>query len=135
MKDTLLSATTVEAVPIKFTHKDEHVVTIHGDDFIAAGSQQGWLGLALGRIGPNCSQRTGKFFRRTVECTSGACMHVQESIEELGLASGKVPSTLGLQHTVKNLADAEDSMSEVELGCKVVRERWHCVRVKKGRWK
>ena len=37
-----------------------------------------------------------------------------ECIEELGLAGGKAPSTLGTEDTVKNLAEAEDGVSEVE---------------------
>ena len=43
MKDTLArdGATTVEAVPMTFMHNDGYVVTIDGDDFIAAGTQQG----------------------------------------------------------------------------------------------
>ena len=56
-----------------FRHYDGYVVTIRGDDFIAAGSLQGldprshtmdnsWT-KSLGRIGPNCSQKSGKFIR------------------------------------------------------------------------
>ena len=40
--------------------------------------------------------------------------HVQECIEELGLVGGKARSTSGTTDTLKNLADAEDSLSEVE---------------------
>ena len=65
-----------------FGHYDGYVVTIRGDDFIAAGSLQGldprshtmdnsWT-KSLGRIGPNCSQKSGKFIRRTVEFADGA---------------------------------------------------------------
>ena len=39
---------------------------------------------------------------------------MQECIEELGLAGGKAPTTLGTKDTVKNLDEAEDSLSEVE---------------------
>ena len=43
MKDTLLrdGATTVDAVPMTFRHKDGCAVTVFGDDFSAAGSRQG----------------------------------------------------------------------------------------------
>ena len=64
-KETLVSdgATTVEAVPMPFTHNDGYVVTIHGDDFNAAGCQQGLDSLdhamennfrtkPVGRMGP-----------------------------------------------------------------------------------
>ena len=55
-------------------HKDEYVVTVHGNGFTAASSQQSLDSLnrtmenkfrrhALGSGGPNCSQRTGKFLR------------------------------------------------------------------------
>ena len=40
---------------------------------------------------------------------------VQEFNEELGLAGGKSPSTPGANDTVKNLAEAKDSLSEVDL--------------------
>ena len=40
--------------------------------------------------------------------------HVQECIEQLGSVGGKAPSTPGTTDTLKNLADAEDSLSEVE---------------------
>ena len=85
LKATLVrdGARTVEAVSMTFMHNDGYVVTIHGDDFIAAGSQRGLDSLyhttennfrrkTLGRFGPNCSQKSGKFFRRTVECADGA---------------------------------------------------------------
>ena len=43
MKDTLLvcGAVAADAVPMPCMHKDEYVVTAHGDDITAAGSQQG----------------------------------------------------------------------------------------------
>ena len=40
--------------------------------------------------------------------------HVQECIEELGPVGGKTPSTPGTKDTPKNLAAADDSLSEVE---------------------
>ena len=62
---------------------------------------------SLGVTGPNCSQKSGKFFQRTVKFDGGSLWwkpdpwHVQKCIEELGF-------------TVKNLTEAEDSLSEVE---------------------
>ena len=101
VKDTLVrhGATTVEAMPMTFIDNDGHVVTMHGDDFIAATSQQHLHSLnhtvennfrtkiLLGRMEPNCSQKSDKFLRRTVEFADGAhCWkpdprHVQECIE------------------------------------------------------
>ena len=58
-------------------------------------------------IGPYCSHKSGKFFRRTVEFADGGYwwkpvpMHVQECIEEVGLARGKA-STTRTNDTVKN---------------------------------
>ena len=75
VRDTLVrdGATTVDAVPLTFMHNDRCVVTTHGDDFIAAGCQQGLDSLtrtmennfhtkSLGRIGPSCRQKSGTFF-------------------------------------------------------------------------
>ena len=125
MKGTLVrdGATTVEAVLMTFMHTDCDVVTIHGDDFIAAGSQQGLDSLnhtmetlrtkPLGRIGTvargAASSSEGQWSSLMVQFAW------QECIEELGLARGKAPST---RHdgTVKNLAEAEDSLSEVVRG-------------------
>ena len=44
VKDTLVrdGATTVEAVPMTLTRQDEHVVTKHGDDFIAISKAWTW---------------------------------------------------------------------------------------------
>ena len=63
-------------------HNDGYVVTIHGDAFIEASRQEGLDSLnhtmennfrtkLLGRIGPNGSQKSCKFLRRTVEFTGG----------------------------------------------------------------
>ena len=78
VKDTPVrdGATTVEAVSMTCMHNDGYNITIHGDDFIAAGSRQGLDSLnhtmennfrtkSMGIIGPNCSQMSGKFLRRT----------------------------------------------------------------------
>ena len=143
VRDTLVrdGATTTEAVPMTFMHSGHHIVGTHGDDFVAAGSQQGLDSLKnfvekcrtkpLGRTGPNCSKQSGKFLRRTLWFADGAfwwkphARHVQGCIEELGLAGGKAPSTLGAKDTLKNFAEAEDSLSEVEsesfqrLDCKI----------------
>ena len=58
--------------------------------------RQGWQeGQGRRVLRPNYSQRSGKFLQRTVEFIDGACWwkldhrHVQECIEELGLAGGK----------------------------------------------
>ena len=40
--------------------------------------------------------------------------HVQDRTEEVGLAEGKAPSTLGTKDTAKTLAEAEDSVSDLE---------------------
>ena len=105
MKGTLArdGATTVEAKPMTFMHNVRFVVSMHGKEFIAAGSQQCLDSLnqtmennfrtkSVRIIGPNCSQMSGKFFRRTVEFAGGACWWARR----------------------QNLAEAEDSVSEVE---------------------
>ena len=70
---------TVEAVPMTFMHKDGHVVTLHGDDFMTAGSQR-----RLGLTEPHHGKQHGKHFvaRRVASFSEGE----QECIEELGLA-------------------------------------------------
>ena len=113
-------ATTVEAVPITFRHNDGYVATVHGDDVIAAGSQQGLNSLThtmennvrtklMEKFGPNCCQKSGSPFRKTVGVVDAAYWwkpgprFVQECMEELGLPGGKAPSTLGTKNTVKNV--------------------------------
>ena len=69
-------ATTVEAVSITFRHNDGCVATVH-DDFIPAGPQHGLDSLKhtmentfrtklMGKLGPNCCQKSGSHFRKTV---------------------------------------------------------------------
>ena len=62
-------------------HANGNVVTIHGDDFIAGGSQQGLDSLnhsvenQLPRdiAGKNCSQKSGKFLRTVVFAGGAYC--------------------------------------------------------------
>ena len=110
MKDTLVrdGATNVETVPMTFKHLDGHIVAIHGDDFIAAGSQQGlstttWRARSARdrwrKFDQHFCQTTGAFFRRTVEFADGAFWwkpdprQVQECIE--GARLGRRLGALG----------------------------------------
>ena len=73
-----------------------------------------------GTTGPDFSQKSEKFLRRTVEFADGAYLwkpdprHMQEYFEEPGLAGGKAPCTLGTKDTVKHVAEEEDSLLGVE---------------------
>ena len=133
VKDTLLAdgAVAVDVVPMTFVHADQYIVTIHGDDFIAVGTSQGLDSLnnsmennirtkALGRIGPDCEQKSGVFLKRVIEFADGAYWwkpdprHIIDCIAELGLAGGKAAPTPGTKDTVRNLTDGEDTLSEEE---------------------
>ena len=71
VKDTLVrDGATVEAVPMAFMHIDGYVVTIHGDDFNHTMDNNRTQ--SLGRVGPHCSQKRGRFFRRAVVFAAGA---------------------------------------------------------------
>ena len=113
-----------------FTHKDGYAITTH-DDFIAAGFRQGlespnftmknnfWTKVRRNnwdKLKPENGQVPSTDSGVGWRCFLAEARRQTRarSTEELGLVGGKAPSTPGTTDTLKNLAEAEDSLSEVE---------------------
>ena len=110
-------ATTVEAVPITFMHNDGYVATVHGDDFIAAGSQQGLDSLKhtmennfrtklMGKIGPNCRQKSGSPFRKAAGVVDAAYWWKpgpRSASRSFACLEARRPRRLARKDTVKNV--------------------------------
>ena len=126
MKDIQVrdGATTIEALPVTFMHSDGYDVTKHGNDFTAAANaQQGLCSQnhtmnnnfrtrPLGKLDQNVSGRVASSSARRWNSDP---KHVQDCIEELGMARCEAHSTPNTRDTMKKVAEAKDSLSDAEV--------------------